>query len=297
MVPGRCRSTVARCTQVSFSIRERASSQREAEQLVAPGDAQGSAQEILRRLLAPLDPDLVHHQAATEAEPFRQARDSVAGAEAAHHRRATQHQQHQHRHSDRWPQQLVAAAPEQPNPRRPPRVQRRRRLRRRALPGRGLYARHAAFLHHPGAELWEVDPMIGRLLRQQTGGRQAGLCVDLEQHEPAGPVLTFVEPEIGPAGAPAPERAMRRDGHVERSGIGVGVDRRRDLMPRAAIGVFALVIVERAGFGPDLGHRERPVAHDADGDLAAWNIFLNHRFGPEPPIAARSRPGGYPRPA
>ena len=78
---------------------------------------------------------------------------------------------------------------------------------------------------------------------------------------------------------------MRGERHVQRAIVHVGMHARRDDMARAAIGVFRFVVVEHAGVGDDLGHRERAVAHDADGEFAAGDVFLDQRRVAEAPGA------------
>ena len=48
---------------------------------------------------------------------------------------------------------------------------------------------------------------------------------------------------------------------------------------------FEFVVVERAGLGDDFGHGQRAVAHHADGQFAAGDVFLDHRRGAEAPGA------------
>ena len=82
---------------------------------------------------------------------------------------------------------------------------------------------------------------------------------------------------------------MRGERLVERLLVDLGRERRRNQVLRLVGGVLG-VIVEEAVVVPDLGHRERPVAEHADGQLAPRNVALDQDVGPVGPAGCgRSR--------
>ena len=69
-------------------------------------------------------------------------------------------------------------------------------------------------------------PQMRGLFGQQRGRRQAGLRVDLQQHEAAGFARGVVVAEVAARGAAAAERAMRRERDVQRARVDVGMHAR-----------------------------------------------------------------------
>src|SRR5690242_15451593 len=140
--------------------------------------------------------------------------------------------------------------------------------------GHGLHAA-CRVLHHPCAELREVDAVMRRLFGQQRCRRQAWLCVDLKEHESAWLALRVVVTEVATCRATAAKGAMRGQRDIQRVMVHVRMHARGNDMPRAAVSVFRFVVVEYAGFGDNLCYGESTIAHHADGEFATWNVLFH----------------------
>ena len=130
---------------------------------------------------------------------------------------------------------------------------------------------------------------MGCLLRQQGGGRQSRLRVDLQQHQAARFARRVVIAQVRPRCAAATERPVRAQGDIHCAAKDLRMDLRRQRVRTAALGVFGLVVVEALG-RRDVGHGERAVPHDGNGQFAAGDVFLHQRVRAEPPVGRDLRP-------
>ena len=189
-------------------------------------------------------------------------------------------------------------------------------------------------LHEPGAERFERDPEMARLLGRERGRRHAGLGVGLEQDDPVE-AAAVVPAEIRAAQTAAAERPVRGQRVVQAGVADLVRDLGRDDVARAAGDVLRLIVVKarrrrrcrsRPGGGrpspppsvrgpgtkrstsrvsgasaPRLTGRVRALRHDVDADRRALVIGLHdiggvHGVAATTSAFATSRPSATGRP-
>ncbi len=270
IVPGSRRSTVACSTQASVSMRARAAATekpRIGSPFATPSAARSSGSGVLAR---PSIVDVAHAQAERRgraAEPLAQAGERAA------------------RRCSSGPGRRAAARRRRPNALQPS-GRRKRRWRRAssfqpagpvvdAVARQAVHARHAAFSTIHAQSCGKLMPRCAACSGSSEVGVRPGCVLTSSSTSRPGVRRRVVVAEIGARRAAAAERAMRRDRDLHARGRRLSAcDPRRDDVARAAVGVFRLVVVEAVA-GDDLRHRERAVAHHADGELAAGDVLFH----------------------